>query len=53
MDVAARVKNMLRDAVPDILNVWEHFFPKQFVVNIILPSTNSFLDDPLQYGEFI
>ena len=53
INVGATVKNMLRDAKPSALSLFEHFFPKEFVLETLLPATNENLNISLQYGEFL
>ena len=50
----ASLKNFPRDVVPNRVQLFEHFFPKEYVKEVIIPETNKHLgDNPLTFGEFL
>ena len=49
----ARLKNFPNDVTPTRRQLFELLFPKQFVMETMLPETNKKLETPLDYGEFL
>jgi Transposase IS4 len=49
----AKLLNIPQGHHPDLVHLFELFFPKKFVEDVVLPNLNERVERPVRYGEFL